>query len=153
MSAGQARLFNIPASAPFLPALIEALVVKEVPGFPFLPDPLKLAEATLYLPTRRACRLARDVFLEVMKPDAAILPRIAAIGDIDEDKIAFAEMATADLADPALVLSPSVAPLERRLLLAELILKWAQGVSGAGGAPLVAHTPPAALNLHSPLGP
>ncbi len=154
MSAGQARVFNIPASAPFLPALIEALVVKEMPGFPFLPDPLKLAEATLYMPTRRACRLARDVFLDVMKTEAAILPRIVAIGDIDEDEIAFADAATGDLANPALSLPPSVAPLERRLLLAELILKWASSrdVRGTGGAPLVANTPAAALNLASDLG-
>jgi ATP-dependent helicase/nuclease subunit B len=154
MSAGQARVFNIPASAPFLPALVEALVKTGVEGFPFLPDPLKLAEATLYLPTRRACRLARDAFLDVLETEAAILPRIVAIGDIDEDEIAFAEMATGDLADPALELLPSVAPLERRLLLAELILKWASSrdVRGAGGAPLVANTPAAALNLASDLG-
>ena len=36
-----------------------------VPGFPATRDPLALAGATLYLPTRRACRLARDVFLDV----------------------------------------------------------------------------------------
>ena len=40
-------------------------------------------------------------------------------------------------------------PLERRLLLAELILKWANSpeVRGAGGATLVANTPSAALGL------
>ena len=58
-----ARVFTIPASAPFLPTLIEALTGGEL-GCRFADDPLALAAATLYLPTRRACRLARDAFLE-----------------------------------------------------------------------------------------
>ena len=37
-----------------------------------------LARATLYLPTRRAGRLAREIFLDELKTDAAILPRIVA---------------------------------------------------------------------------
>ncbi len=62
------RVFTIPASAPFLPTLIEALRSGKL-GFAKLGsamagDPLALASATLYLPTRRACRLMRDAFLE-----------------------------------------------------------------------------------------
>ena len=87
------RVFTIPASAPFLRTLIEALIGGKL-GFAAAGDPLALAAATLYLPTRRACRLARDAFLDVLKDDAAILPRIVAIGDIDEDEIAFGEAAT-----------------------------------------------------------
>ena len=45
---------------------------------------------------------------------------------IDEDEIAFAEAATAELAEAALQLPPAIAPLERRLLLAELIAQWAK---------------------------
>src|SRR5499433_4104453 len=89
------RVFTIPASVPFVPTLIRALLGGElVPGFPAATDPLALAAATLYLPTRRACRLARDVFLGVLDRDAALLPRIVPIGDIDEDELAFAEVAT-----------------------------------------------------------
>jgi ATP-dependent helicase/nuclease subunit B len=144
------RVFNIPASAPFLRTLIDALRAgKLVPGFPASRDPLALASATLYLPTRRACRLARDVFLERLDRDAAILPRIVALGDLDEDEIAFAEAATGALAAEALAIPPTIAPLERRLLLAELILKWANSpeVRGAEGAALIANTPSAALGL------
>src|SRR5262249_19929746 len=114
----KANVFNIPASAPFLPALIRALLDgKLVPGFPGGGDPLTLAQATIYLPTRRACRLAREVFLDVTGKDAVLLPRIAAIGDLDEDEIAFAEAATGGLAGDALALRTSIRPLERRLLL------------------------------------
>ncbi len=144
------NVFTIPASAPFLPALIDALLAgRLVPGFPASSDPLELARATLYLPTRRACRLARDVFLDRLGTDAAILPRIVPLGDIDEDEIAFAEAATGALAEAALALPKAIEPLERRLLLAELILQWANtpAVRGAAGSPLIANTPPAALGL------
>jgi len=148
MPAGKANVFNIPASAPFLPVLIAALREgRLVPGFPAGDDPLTLSRATLYLPTRRACRLARDVFLDVLGGDAAILPRIVALGDLDEDEIAFAEAAAGDLAQPALALPPAFAPLERRLTLAELISKWAATVAPEQGAPFIANTPEAAVAL------
>lgn len=118
------RVFNIPASARFLPVLIDSLRTgKLVPGFPASDDPLELARATLYLPTRRACRMARDAFATTL--DVAILPRIVALGDLDEDEIIFAEAATAELAEEALALPPAIGPLERRLLLAQLIVRWA----------------------------
>jgi ATP-dependent helicase/nuclease subunit B len=150
MPAAKPRVFNIPASAPFLAVLIAALRAgRLVPGFPASQDPLELARATLYLPTRRACRLARDEFFKRIDGDAAILPRIVAIGDLDEDEIAFAEAATGELAETALALPEAIEPLERRLLLAELILKWANSpaVRGAQGAALIANTPQAALGL------
>ncbi len=145
-----ANVFTVPASAPFLRTLIDALRAgKLVPGFPASDDPLELARATLYLPTRRACRLAREMFLERMDAEATILPRIVAIGDLDEDEIVFAQAATGELAEAALALPRAIEPLERRLLLAELILKWANSpeVRGAHGAALIANTPQAALGL------
>jgi ATP-dependent helicase/nuclease subunit B len=145
MPAAKPNVFNIPASAPFLPALIDALLAgKLVKGFPASRDPLELARATLYLPTRRAGLLARAEFLKRM--DAALLPCIVALGDLDEDEIAFSEAATGEA---ALALPEAIDPLERRLLLAELILQWANTpeVRGAGGSPLIANTPPAALGL------
>jgi ATP-dependent helicase/nuclease subunit B len=142
------RVFTIPASAPFLPTLIEALTSGRL-GFAVADDPLALASATLFLPTRRACRLARDAFLDVLKGGAAILPRIVPLGDIDEDEIAFAEAATGDIAAEALKLPPALGGLERRLLLTQLIVKWANSpeLHRQGGTPLVAQTPAAACVL------
>src|SRR6185437_10623425 len=97
--------------------------------------------------TRRACRLARDIFLDTYKSDAAILPRIVPLGDIDEDEIAFAEAATAELAADALALPRAIEPLERRLLLAQLIVTWATAITPDKGSPLIANTPAAALAL------
>jgi ATP-dependent helicase/nuclease subunit B len=148
------RVFTIPASVPFVPTLIRALIDGTlVPGFaPSLAspaDPLALAGATLYLPTQRACRLARDLFLDEIGGNAAILPRIVAIGDPDEDEIAFAQAATGTLATGALDLPPALGGLERRMLLTQLVLKWATSpeMRTAEGAPLVANSPAAALAL------
>jgi ATP-dependent helicase/nuclease subunit B len=142
------RVFTIPPSAPFLPTLIDALVNGRL-GLPPVCDPLALASATLYLPTRRACRLARDRFLDVVNEDAAILPRIVAIGDIDEDEIAFAEAASGGIAEDALTLPEALDGLERRLLLTRLIVNWANSpaLHGQSGTPLVAQTPAAACAL------
>jgi ATP-dependent helicase/nuclease subunit B len=148
MAASPPHVFTIPASVPFLPALIKALLDgRLVEGFPNASDPLSLAEATLYLPTRRACRLARDVFLDVLGQDAAILPRIAAIGDIDEDEIVFAESAAGGLAAQALDLPPALGGIARKTLLAQLILKWAAGIAPDKSAPLVANSPASAFAL------
>ena len=148
MPAARPNVFNITASAPFLPALIAALRAgKLVPGFPASHDPLELARATLYLPTRRACRLARDEFLRRIEGDAAILPRIVALGDLDEDEIAFADAATGALADEALTLPEAISGLERQLTLSQIIAKWATVVRSAQGSPLVANTPGAAFAL------
>ena len=103
------RVFNIPPSAPFLRTLITALVDGElVPGFDARAQPERLATATLYLPTRRAGRMARDMFLEVLARDAALLPRIVALGDIDEDELAFAEAADPLGGAAALELPPTL---------------------------------------------
>jgi ATP-dependent helicase/nuclease subunit B len=143
------RVFTIPPSVSFLPTLVRALVDGAlVPGFAPGADPLALATATLYLPTRRACRLARDVFLDVLGRDAALLPRIVPIGDIDEDEIAFAEAATGAAAADALELPPALGGLTRRMLLAHLVLAWAKQLKPEpGDQPLVVATPAAALAL------
>src|SRR5277367_5274690 len=86
------RVFSVPVSAPFLRTLIAALVDgRLVDGFEARAHPEKLAAATLYLPTRRAGRMAREIFLEVLGADAVLLPRIFTLGSIDEDEAAFAE--------------------------------------------------------------
>src|SRR6202007_1164575 len=61
----------------------------------------------------------------------------------------FADAAAGAIAETALDLPPALGTLERRLLLARLVLQWAASAElhGAGGAPLVAHSPAAALRL------
>jgi ATP-dependent helicase/nuclease subunit B len=121
------RVFSVPLSVPFLRTVIAALVDgRLVDGFEARSDPAQLARATLYLPTRRAGRLAREIFLDVLNTDAVVLPRIVALGDIDEDELAFAQAASPGLA--ALEIPPAMDGLQRRLLLAQLIAAWAKQI-------------------------
>src|SRR6266478_1105353 len=120
------RVFSVPVSVPLLRTVIAALVDgRLVDGFEALRSPLNLAQATLYLPTRRAGRLAREIFLDVLKVDAAILPRIVALGDIDEDELAFAEESDIGGIAP-LDIPPKLGELERRLALTRLVAGWAK---------------------------
>jgi ATP-dependent helicase/nuclease subunit B len=138
------RVFSVPVSVPFLRTVIAALVDgRLVDGFEARKDPLNLARATLYLPTRRAGRLAREIFLDELNTDAAILPRIVALGDIDEDELAFAEAAEFGGAAP-LDIPPKLGELERRLTLAHLVAAWAKSPVSA---PLVVGGPASTLAL------
>lgn len=144
------NLFTIPASAPFLEVLIGALLDgRLVKGYPASRDPQEIARATLYLPTQRACRVARDVFLKELGTDAAILPRIVPLGGIDEDDIAFAEAAKAELPERALAISEAMSGLSRLMPLSALVLRWARTIAPKerGHTPLVASNPVTAFRL------
>ena len=142
------RVFSVPLSVPFLRSVIAALVDgRLVDGFEARANPERLAHATLYLPTRRAGRMAREIFLDELNADAAVLPRIVALGDIDEDELAFAQAASPGLS--ALELPPAMDGLRRRLLLAQLIAAWAQQIKPLDPtqAPLVTGGPDSTLAL------
>jgi ATP-dependent helicase/nuclease subunit B len=143
------HVYTVPASAPFLRTVIAALVDGElVAGFEARKAPERLAQATIYLPTRRATRLARDVFLDVLGSEAAILPRLVALGDIDEDELIFAQ-AGSNAPATSLELLPAVEGLERRLTLAQLVSAWASRLKPVAPhtAPLVVSGPASALAL------
>ncbi|MGX9178933.1 double-strand break repair protein AddB [Mesorhizobium sp. BHbdii] len=117
---GSRRVFSIPPGAPFLPTLAEALLSgRLVPGFRFDGDPLALADATIYVPTRRAARALRGVFVDRLGSRSAILPVIRPLGEFDEDEAAFEADASA-----AIDLAPPIAAIERLLLLAPLVRAW-----------------------------
>ena len=120
------RVFNVPPSAPFLHTVISALVDgRLVAGFDARAHPERLADATLYLPTRRAGRMAREVFLDVLQRDAVMLPRIVALGSVDEDELEFSD--DGQLGGPeASLLPPKLEDLARRLTLAQLVAAWAK---------------------------
>ncbi|AEI01211.1 double-strand break repair protein AddB [Afipia carboxidovorans OM5] len=142
------RLFNIPSSAPFLRTLLTALADgRLIEGFEARKNPERLAEATLYLPTQRACRMAREVFLDVMEQDAVLLPRIVALGHVDEDELAFAQDEATEF--PSLNVPDALDGLPRRLVLMRLVSAWAKrlGSRELASAPLVAGGPASTLAL------
>ena len=139
------RVFSVPLSVPFLRCVIAALIDgRLVDGFEARSNPARLADATLYLPTRRAMRVAREVFLDELNSDAAVLPRIVALGDIDEDELAFADEAEQLGGSAPLDIPPRLGELERRLTLARLVAAWAKGPVLA---PLVVGGPASTLAL------
>src|ERR1044072_8265085 len=139
------RVFNVPASAPFLRTVITALVDgRLVDGFSARANPERLAQTTLYLPTRRAGRMAREIFLDVLGTDAVILPRIVALGDIYEDELEFGEAAEQFGGSTSLDIPPKLEELERRLTLAKLVDKWAKSQTAS---PLVIGGPASTLAL------
>src|SRR5580692_12487546 len=139
------RVFSVPVSAPFLRTVIAALVDgRLVDGFEARSDPAALAQATFYLPTRRAGRMAREIFLDVLNMDAAVLPRIVALGDIDEDELAFAEETEQYGGAAPLDVAPKLREIDRRLTLARLVAAWAKSPVSA---PLVVGGPASTLAL------
>ncbi|MDB5523522.1 MAG: addB [Rhizobium sp.] len=115
------RIFTIPPGAPFLKVLARSLTSGLlVPDFRLTPDdPLSLARATIYVPTRRAARALRSEFVDLMDGRSAILPVIRPLGEIDDDAGYFDEVPDTDLE-----LLPPVAPLTRLIELSRLILAW-----------------------------
>ncbi len=118
-------VFTIPAGLPFLPILAEALLDGRLVTLD-RSDPIALADVTVYLPTRRAVRSFRDVLFERLGGEAAILPRVRPIGDVDEDEHLLAP--SAGPIDDLAILPESVPALGRRLALTRLTLAWARAV-------------------------
>src|SRR5215207_5600575 len=141
------RVFTIPPGAPFLPALIEALLAGRIlNGFPGPDAAPTLSEATIYLPTRRAARAFTALFQHHAGGRAQLLPRIVPLGEADE-------AAEAAGFEDAVLLPPPIAPLERRLILTRLIQKWSSEVDrdllrlSAGVPFMVPATPADAVGL------
>ncbi len=106
-----AAVITLSPEAPFVDTLASGLW--EAAGG----DPLELAAGTLYLPTRRACRHVRGAFLRLADGKAALLPRLVALSDADEDDLIFADT---DLSPD---IPPAIDPMRRRLILTRLVQK------------------------------
>ena len=121
---GAGRIFTIPAGLPFVDALAAGLWA-EAGG-----EPAALARATVLLPTRRACRSAREAFLRLRQGRPTLLPRLMALGDMDENDLALTGWRLGDTDGPrgGLDAPPVLSGLRRQLLLTRLVL--ALGTSG-----------------------
>ncbi|MGZ6009545.1 MAG: double-strand break repair protein AddB, partial [Rhizomicrobium sp.] len=106
-----ANVLTIPSSAPFAETLARGLIAR------LGREPLALADATIYLPTRRAARTFGDAFARVLG-GAALLPQFKALGDVDEDEFLF------DAHADDLGIAPAIAPIRRKLLLAMMVRHW-----------------------------
>ncbi len=130
MSEAAGKLFSIPAGLSFVDSLAAGLLRRYGGG------PLGLAEVTVLLPTRRACRSLLEAFLEAAEGRALLLPRLLPLGDLDAEELAFLEAPAEPGSAEALALPPAMPELRRRLLLTRLIQRWQEARPGAlpGGA-------------------
>lgn len=125
MAGRQPRVFTIPSGAPFLAVLAREIVEgRLVEGFRPADDPLALASATIYLPTRRAAQALSAGFIDAMGGKAALLPVIRTLGDSDEDEfdIAASEAGEIDLPD-------AIGQTERQLVLARMVRSWTRAMT------------------------
>jgi ATP-dependent helicase/nuclease subunit B len=114
------RILSIPPGVPFLPELADALLSDRL-GVAFEAEagPMALADVTIYVPTRRAARRLRAIFMERSKVRSAILPVIRPLGEFDEDETAFDPQGAG-----AIELAPPISGLDRLLHLADLARAW-----------------------------
>src|ERR1700734_2066782 len=72
------NLFAIPPGVPFLDALADGWLRESGA------DPLSIANGLILTPTRRAARSLAEAFLRVSEGRGLLLPRIVALGALDE---------------------------------------------------------------------
>jgi ATP-dependent helicase/nuclease subunit B len=125
-------VFTIAPGAPFLKTFAAALLEgRVVAGYSAKLSPLELAQATIYVPTRRAAAaLGRELARAIGQP-AILLPRILPLGALEETEtgLFFEEMGIERLYEPDLPLAAG--EIERRMRLSGLILTWARALSRA----------------------
>ena len=124
------NVFSIPPGVSFLETFVDAFLAGDiVPGIGKDFSPLAFARTTIYVPTRRAGRALATQFAGALGNGAALLPRITPLGELDES--ADAALFAANPLDFDEAAPAPVAELERRLLLARLIIAWARSLERA----------------------
>ena len=112
------NLFSLPPHVPLLDAVAIDWLQRTA-------DPLQRANGLILLPTRRAARALAEAFLRASGGGPLLLPRITALGALDEVPLTLAG---------SLDLPPAVEPAHRLAALSRLIL----AKHGADGAPRTA---------------
>ena len=149
-----ANIFTLPAGAPFLKALARAILAGDLPApGGNAPDLLKLPNITLLLPTRRATRAARDAFLSVANTPAIIMPRIRPISEGEDDLSLISSLASDGLSGiAALEQPPAIDPLDRTLVLMQLVGRWRTTMAKSESDRSSGSTPAQAARLAAELG-
>lgn len=107
-------LSYIPITKPFLKTLAQGLLHQTNH------DPSALMDITILLPTRRACRNLRDIFLDLMNGKPILLPRMQAVADVDADEILLLLQRDHHISS----IPPAISNLERLSVLTQLVSKF-----------------------------
>jgi len=133
-AASSTRVFTVPPGQAFLPAVASAVLRGDLPrpGGP-RPDPLDLPRFTILLPTRRAARALQEAFRAASGQRTILLPKIRPLAAVDEDLTLLASLgAPHEAAWDGESIPPAISEVERRLVLTELVLRWAKAMRTAG---------------------
>jgi len=127
---------SIAPGAPFLATFARALMDgRIVEGFPDARDPTSLAQATIYVPTRRAARALALELAQIARSDVIILPRIVPLGvmeGVENDLLFDASTPDSELARLLGEDVPDAVPdMQRRLTLMQLVHAWSKQVRNA----------------------
>ena len=148
---GQGRIYSIPPSMPFLDTLARAILRGDL-GDGQLGAKVDLADTLIYLPDRAACRGLEAAMLRAGEQRPKSLPAIRPLGVSDEDALCILHTAEADDPQAYPDVPPAIGALERRMVLTQLILAWAERVKRGqvgerGLVVTIAETPAAASEL------
>ncbi len=127
---------SIAPGAPFLATFARALMDgRIVEDFPDARDPTSLAQATIYVPTRRAARALALELAQIANSDVVILPRIVPLGvmeGVENDLLFDASTPDSELARLLGEDVPGAVPdMQRRLTLTQLVHAWSKQVRNA----------------------
>lgn len=112
-------LYAIAAGAPFVDLLAQGLL-RETRD-----TPEDLADTIVLLPTRRALRALREAFLRQTGGAPLLLPRMEAIGDVDDDELLLQALSGGEDAAPA-----SAIGMRERLVVLTQMLRGRPEVAG-----------------------
>lgn len=119
---------TIAAGLPFVDALAAGILDRHAGGRLGAGDPLDLTRLTVLLPTPRAVRSLRDAFLRLSDGRPVLLPRLAALGNVDDESVNLT-LGVGERRD----LPQAIAPFRRQLLLTRLILGAGAATPSGGG--------------------
>lgn len=114
------NIYSIPSHCDFLQVLVESLLDGSlIEGFEPLKNPLLLSTATIFVPNRRAARSLATAFMGAFDEEAVLLPDIKTLGDVGDEDFGVSADAS-HFGQPG----EEIKPLERTLLLANLVQRW-----------------------------
>jgi ATP-dependent helicase/nuclease subunit B len=114
MSRAAPNVSTIPAGRPFARTLARTLLDQ------YRDNEAELSRTLILLPTRRACRILQEAFLNERKDAPLVLPRMQPIGDLDEEELALSLLGQG-AEDLAQSLKPALSPMRRQILLSKYV--------------------------------
>ena len=106
------QIYNIPAGHPFAKTLATQ-ILRETEK-----NPSHLPNYRIFLPSRRACRILREAFLQETNGQPLLLPQMQSIGDVSEEELSLTQ---ASENQDILNIPPALPAMKRRFLLTKLI--------------------------------